>query len=425
MRPDVPVQAPADWVVRFEGVSKRFDSAATPRATTLRALFSRPSSAARAAAERSAITALSDVTFEVRDGEALGLVGRNGAGKSTLLKVLSRVTPPSSGVVRVRGVLASLLEVGTGFHPELTGRENVFLSGAVLGLSRAEVRRRFDEIVAFAEVGRFIDEPVKHYSSGMHVRLAFAVAAHLEPDILIVDEVLAVGDAAFQKKCVARMQALREAGRTMLFVSHNMAAVEALCTRAVWLEGGAVRQVGDVNEVVPAYMASLRDLAARPLAERTDRRGEGPLRVTAARLETVDGTATDVFRSGEPWRLRLNYEAPGLAKGAQLAPASLWVTVFTPLYSIAFSLSTELPKDRPGLPWPASGELVCTVPRLPLMPGQYTFNLYAEALGKVSDWVIDAGRFTVEAGNFFGSADGRLPPATHPSLLVDHQWTIG
>ncbi len=199
--------------------------------------------------------ALRDVSFEVAPGEVLGVIGRNGAGKSTLLKLLSRVTEPTSGEVRLRGRVASLLEVGTGFHPELTGRENIFLNGAILGMTRAEIRRKFDEIVAFAEVETFLDTPVKRYSSGMYVRLAFAVAAHLEPEILIVDEVLAVGDAAFQKKCLGKMKSVStDEGRTVLFVSHNMAAINSLCSRAILMEGGSITAMGPAPAVVRQYL---------------------------------------------------------------------------------------------------------------------------------------------------------------------------
>ena len=199
--------------------------------------------------------ALRDVSFEVAPGEVMGVVGRNGAGKSTLLKLLSRVTEPTAGEVRIRGRVASLLEVGTGFHPELTGRENIFLNGAILGMTRTEIRRKFDEIVAFAEVDQFLDTPVKRYSSGMYVRLAFAVAAHLEPEILIVDEVLAVGDAAFQKKCLGKMKRVStEEGRTVLFVSHNMTAINTLCSRAILMESGRVAAVGPAPSVVRQYL---------------------------------------------------------------------------------------------------------------------------------------------------------------------------
>ena len=204
------------------------------------------------------IWALKDVSFEVKQGEVVGVIGRNGAGKSTLLKILSRITEPSTGYAEIHGRVGSLLEVGTGFHPELTGRENISLNGAILGMSRADIARKFDEMVAFAEVERFIDTPVKHYSSGMYLRLAFAVAAHLEPEILVVDEVLAVGDAQFQKKCLGKMGEVASEGRTVLFVSHNMAAVERLCSRGVFLHNGAVLQHGSVDDTITAYLGHMK-----------------------------------------------------------------------------------------------------------------------------------------------------------------------
>jgi len=203
--------------------------------------------------------ALKDVSFDVQPGEVIGVIGRNGAGKSTLLKILSRITEPTSGEARIRGRVASLLEVGTGFHPELTGRENIFLNGAILGMTKAEIRSKFDEIVAFAEIEKFIDTPVKRYSSGMYVRLAFAVAAHLEPEVLIVDEVLAVGDAEFQSKCLGKMQNVASAGRTVLFVSHNMAAVRSLCGRGVLLENGSLKMTGSIDECVRVYLSKQHD----------------------------------------------------------------------------------------------------------------------------------------------------------------------
>ncbi len=226
------------------------------------------------------IWALRDVSCNIAQGEALGIIGRNGAGKSTLLKILSRVTGPTSGIVRARGRVASLLEVGTGFHQELSGRENIYLNGAILGMSRAEVRRKFDEIVAFAEIEKFLDTPVKRYSSGMYVRLAFAVAAHLEPEILVVDEVLAVGDAAFQKKCLGKMESVAGEGRTILFVSHNMAAIQALCDRAVLLEAGELITEGAVDEVIGCYLQrGQQTMQSASLADRADRRGNGQMRL--------------------------------------------------------------------------------------------------------------------------------------------------
>lgn len=260
-----------DIVIRAEGVAKKYliGHQAQPddsflgamiardtkgMARSARRLLDRKSAAAKDTVEE--LWALSNVSFEVKRGEVVGIIGRNGAGKSTLLKILSRITDPTEGRITVRGRLASLLEVGTGFHPELTGRENIFMNGAILGMSRTEIRSKFDEIVSFAEIERFLDTPVKRYSSGMYIRLAFAVAAQLEPEILIIDEVLAVGDAEFQRKCLGKMHDAAEHGRTVLFVSHNMAAVEKLCTRALLLESGRIRIDGSVREVLSDYLST-------------------------------------------------------------------------------------------------------------------------------------------------------------------------
>ena len=251
-------------IISAENVSKRYLIGHNVVDTTLRDRFSRairnagslfvPGSRASKATKEE-FWALKDVSFEVPRGQVLGIVGRNGAGKSTLLKVLSRITEPTSGRVRMRGSVASLLEVGTGFHPELSGRENVYLNGAILGMSRSEITRKFDEIVAFSEVERFLDTPVKHYSSGMYVRLAFAIAAHLEPDILIVDEVLAVGDAQFQKKCLNKVSEVTRSGeRTVLFVSHNSAALQSICTAGIWMKQGQLVFSGPINECLAAYL---------------------------------------------------------------------------------------------------------------------------------------------------------------------------
>ena len=248
-----------------EGLRHALQSAATAPFRALRSNF-RSSVPSSLPAPRSPLPvqseeffALKDVSFEVKRGEVLGIIGRNGAGKSTLLKILSRITDPSAGRIGIKGRVASLLEVGTGFHPELTGRENIFLNGAILGMSNAEVKRKFDEIVTFAEVEKFLDTPVKHYSSGMYVRLAFAVAAHLEPEILIVDEVLAVGDVEFQRKCLGKMGDIsHQSGRTVIFVSHNMAAVQSLCTSAIHLYEGRIVGMGSTKDVIPGYLTSQR-----------------------------------------------------------------------------------------------------------------------------------------------------------------------
>jgi lipopolysaccharide transport system ATP-binding protein len=257
----------------------------------------------RAATRRSTqeeFWALRDVSFEVREGERVGIIGRNGAGKSTLLKILSRITDPSAGSVRIRGRVASLLEVGTGFHPELTGRENIYLNGAIIGMSNAEITRRFDEIVAFAEVERFLDTPVKRYSSGMYVRLAFGVAAHLDSEILLVDEVLAVGDAAFQRKCMGRMDAVSRAGRTVLFVSHNMGAISSLCDRAILLDAGRVAHEGHAVETILRYYNQTGDSPFQCAFDRDDRYvGDGFAQLLEGAIETPDGKGAGQFDLGE------------------------------------------------------------------------------------------------------------------------------
>jgi len=257
------------------------------------------------------IWALRDISFEVKRGEILGIIGRNGAGKSTLLKVLSRVTAPTLGEAKVKGRIASLLEVGTGFHPELTGRENIFLNGVILGMTKDEIKRKFDEIVAFSEVEKFIDTPVKRYSSGMYVRLAFAVAAHLDPEILIVDEVLAVGDVSFQKKCLGKMSTVARGGRTVLFVSHNMAAVKALCSQALLLDEGALRRVGEVGAIVAAYLQGGRDSASeREWIDPTAAPGNEHIRLEFVRVHPPDGEPVITIDTGAVMEVGFyNFEA--------------------------------------------------------------------------------------------------------------------
>src|SRR4051812_16374251 len=257
------------------------------------------------------IAALDDVSLEVREGEVLGVIGRNGAGKSTLLKILSRITQPTSGRIRMRGRVGSLLEVGTGFHPELTGRENIFLNGAILGMPNREIARKFDQIVDFAEVERFLDTPVKRYSSGMYMRLAFAVASHLEPEIMIVDEVLAVGDAQFQKKCLGRMNDVSREGRTVLFVSHNMSAIKSLCTRGVLMEAGRVAYLGSIDETVNRYLSPGSGVARAgviPADAHRHRDVPDEARLTSVRLTTTDGTDVQQLFFGQPFRIAVACE---------------------------------------------------------------------------------------------------------------------
>jgi lipopolysaccharide transport system ATP-binding protein len=309
----------SDLAIRIENLGKRYRiGAAQARYKTLRETLSgaaaaplrRLRSLARgqpSEGARNTIWALRDLSFEIKRGEVVGIIGRNGAGKSTLLKVLSRITEPTEGYAELRGRVGTLLEVGTGFHPELTGRENIYLNGAILGMKRTETERKFDEIVAFAEVERFIDTPVKHYSSGMYLRLAFAVAAHLDPEILVVDEVLAVGDAQFQKKCLGKMEDVARQGRTVLFVSHNMAAVRSLCSQAILLKNGRREIAGSTDVVISHYLASsaseMTTTVALPRGAPDD-----PGEATSLHFYTLDGTPQAEFRLGEPWRIVLDFE---------------------------------------------------------------------------------------------------------------------
>ncbi len=300
----------SEIAVRVEGLSKQYRIGARLRSyetlrdqmvSTVKSMVglngygrAHPGSASGQAGGSDKFWALKDVSFEVKQGELLGIIGRNGAGKSTLLKILSRITEPTFGRIEINGRVSSLLEVGTGFHGELTGRENVYLNGTILGMKRAEIAKKFDEIVAFAEVEQFIDTPVKHYSSGMYLRLAFAVAAHLEPEILIVDEVLAVGDAAFQSKCLGKMAGVAQEGRTIFFVSHNMPAITRLCERAIYLDEGRLRYDGSAHEAVKAYMHSgLGCMSSREWSDGDKAPGGEIARLRAVRVRTEDGQCTD------------------------------------------------------------------------------------------------------------------------------------
>jgi len=315
--------------------------------------------------------ALKDISFEVKKGERIGIIGRNGAGKSTLLKLLSRITEPSTGCIELHGRVASLLEVGTGFHPELTGRENIYLNGAILGMGRAEIKQKFDEIVDFAEVEKFLDVPVKRYSSGMYVRLAFAVAAHLEPEILVVDEVLAVGDIEFQKKCIGKMNEVAKGGRTILFVSHNMQAINSLCSRAILLAQGCLYQDGPVGDVVQQYLLAGSKRDGEVLWGRHEKSlGDGLFHLKAMRLLKMGGEVSTQFRSDEPIRIQMEFELielpPNLVVGYDLCtPEGLVV------YRCYHNDSTQA--DWPALT-KGYNRLEHTIPLGLLNAGSFTVN---------------------------------------------------
>jgi lipopolysaccharide transport system ATP-binding protein len=317
--------------------------------------------------------ALEDVSFEVNEGEVVGIIGRNGAGKSTLLKILSRITEPTRGRAEIFGRVGALLEVGTGFHAELTGRENIFLSGAILGMRRAEIDRKFDEIIAFAELERFLDTPVKRYSSGMYMRLAFAVAAHLEPEILLVDEVLAVGDAAFQKKCLGKMEQVSGQGRTVFFVSHNTQAVRQLCTRGILLEHGRVVADGPTDSTLAVYNQRLREMrvdAETGVNNPENRRGSGAVRFTAVSVEDLDGNERYTFAMGDTIRLRLSFISHAPMRG---------LAIFVALRS---GLSREIITSARHVVTQASvapgteSTVIVDLPNVYIRPGEYPLYLH-------------------------------------------------
>jgi lipopolysaccharide transport system ATP-binding protein len=329
--------------------------------------------------DKNSVWALKDVSLEVKQGEILGIVGRNGAGKTTLLKILSRITEPTSGRAELRGRVGSLLEVGTGFHPELTGRENIFLNGAILGMSRQEIQRKFDEIVDFAEIARFIDTPLKRYSTGMGTRLAFAVAAHMDPEILLVDEVLAVGDIGFRKKCLGKMQDVTEKGRTVLFVSHDMNAIRRLCQSAVWLDQGEVQAAGEVQEVVAKYEASFKgsngQMACRVARERPP---DSPKFFSWVALAGAGGAPVTVFNFGETLRLTLGMTGRSPHKTHYV---EWFLLERTQGHHVAWGAThAQLEGDVPG----ETAEISFSIGPLPLAEGQYYFSLVMGVPGVVN-----------------------------------------
>lgn len=396
---------------RIGALRQRYFSARESFMNSLAAPFRR-----RTKSSRSEIWALRDLNFSVHPGEVLGIIGRNGAGKSTLLKILSRVTRPTSGRVELYGRVSSLLEVGTGFHPELTGRENIFLNGAILGMTRAEVKRLFDSIVAFAEIEPFIDTAVKHYSSGMYVRLAFAVGAHLDPDVLIVDEVLSVGDTQFQRKCLGVMDQVAQGGRTVIFVSHNLSAVSHFCRRGIVLDQGRIQFDGSQTEAVAHYLTGYNERVS--LRDRTDRAGSGRVKVVAISVRDSQGFELSQAVSGQEIDICLHYET---AKGFQSSKVIAGICIKTQLDAPVFLQHNRLTRDE----WstlPDRGSFICRIPKLPLPASKYRLTFSLMEAGEYLDTMDNAFELTVADGDFFGT--GEVPPATHGSCLVDARWRV-
>ncbi len=427
----------SDLAIRVENLSKQYTLVATRfhhdtlremLAHGLRSLFSRNGLRSSVHGLRSSVPgqpstlwALNDVSFEVRHGEVLGIIGRNGAGKSTLLKILSRIVEPTCGRAEILGRVGSLLEVGTGFDRELTGRENIYLNGAMLGMKKAEIDRKFDEIVEFSGMDKFIDTPVKRYSSGMYVRLAFGVAAHLEPEILIVDEVLAVGDAAFQKKCLGKMEEVSKGGRTVLFVSHNMAAIENLCRKAILLDAGAILLQGDPSQLINRYLREgvPSSLEGTGLADRKDRAGSGAIRLTSFHVEDPQGNRLAAARSGMDivlvfgFRCRDEENPKKVDIGFSIGDGSNQLLFV--LYSSYVRQTFESV--------PPTGEFRCSVQRLPLCPGRYRVGARLTIGGEEVDWPQNGiGYLEVENGDFYGTGNKGFEGST--PFLVSGKWSV-
>jgi lipopolysaccharide transport system ATP-binding protein len=407
--------------VDIRGLSKRYRLGRAEHHQMLRErlveMLRRPFASA---SESEFIWALRDVSFSAEEGEVIGILGRNGAGKSTLLKILSRITYPTSGHVKVNGRVASLLEVGTGFHDELTGRENIYLNGSILGMRKREVEERFDAIVDFSGVEQFIDTPIKRYSSGMRLRLGFAVAAHLEPDVLIVDEVLAVGDAGFQKKCIQAMEGLRKGGRTVLFVSHNLAAVENLCSRGIWIDAGKLRMDGDTNQVITAYMGSFAgdQVSGLDLRDAQNRLGSGEIRYTRLEYLGADGTPCAMVRCGDPLTLRFHYHAE-----KTIRDPSFGFRLFTELGTLItesghWMHGIHIPRVGPG-----DGYIDLEIDSLNLIAGRYTFSLWITAHGgkPVYDGDVRVG-LDVELTDIYKS--GQMLDSRFGLMYFPQRWRV-
>jgi lipopolysaccharide transport system ATP-binding protein len=358
------------------------------------------------------IWALKDISFEIRAGEVVGIIGRNGAGKSTLLKILSRITEPTKGYADLYGRVGSLLEVGTGFHPELTGRENIFLNGAILGMTRVEIRRKFDAIVDFAEIEKFIDTPVKHYSSGMYVRLAFSVAAHLDPEILLVDEVLAVGDLAFQRKSLGKMDDVANQGRTVIFVSHNMGLIQTLCHRGIFLQDGQIHADGPIEQAIESYIHSLEEAEENDLRDRVDRKGHGHSRLIGIDVNGGSNGKPGAIRSGSYTKFVVSYDRilPGMACN---------IFIFDSIGQPVTNFESRVRSSEDIITPSETQRFICEVDELMLRPGRYRVDLALIGDSVLQDYI--------EAATLFNVGDGQIqgrPAPTHKKFRVfmPHRW---
>jgi lipopolysaccharide transport system ATP-binding protein len=410
-------------VISVDKLSKQYRIGRTKQDTTLRESLSNLVTMAflRKKSQEETIWALRDVAFSMERGETVGIIGRNGAGKSTLLKILSKITYPTSGAVRVNGKVAALLEVGTGFHQELTGRENIYMNGSILGMRKKEVDRKLEAIIEFSGVEKFLDTPIKRYSSGMRLRLGFAVAAHLDPDIMIVDEVLAVGDAAFQKKCLNAMENLRAAARTVLFVSHNLAAVENLCRRCIWIDGGQVRMDGESRPVIEAYMGSMTGTktVSADLDDVQNRRGNGKIRYRAVEFLSPGGTSQRIVRSGDAVTMRFYYSV-----SEPIGFPSFGFRMYTDMGTLVTDTSTWHHGIAIPLLEPGEGHLDLEIDCLNLLPAKYTLSLWLTDMvgGVVYDNVEHGVTVEVETADIYQS--GRDIDSRCGIVFFPQKWNL-
>lgn len=361
--------------------------------------------------------ALNDVSFDVQEGEVVGIIGRNGAGKSTLLKILSRITDPTSGRAVIRGRVSSLLEVGTGFHPELSGRDNIYMNGTILGMTKREVDRKFDEIVDFSGVEKFLDTPVKRYSSGMQVRLAFSVAAHLEPEVLVIDEVLAVGDMEFQNRCLGRMRDVAQSGRTVLFVSHNLEAVKALCSRVILLKDGSVWANGSPEKYIPSYIRSMKENTESNLESRTDRIGSGAVKLINFTWKDGSGNSVDSVSVGDELWSCLEF---GMENSFSRL-SHIGIDCFCEDGTKAFHIDSNM-KNHALSQLKSHRKIYVNFPRIPLTPGDYHIDVRVFVDRSLADRLEGVAMLRVLNGDFYGT--GSITKARGGAVLIDHEWRL-
>jgi lipopolysaccharide transport system ATP-binding protein len=412
-------------IIKVEGLSKKYllNKNSIQKSDTLYGSFINGLKNAKSLTQKTQTEefwALKDVSFEIEQGDRVGVIGRNGAGKSTLLKILSRITPPTKGRIEVTGRLASLLEVGTGFHGDLSGRENIYLNGSILGMTKHEIDSKFDEIVTFAEIEKFLDTPVKRYSSGMYVRLAFAVAAHLEPEILIVDEVLAVGDAAFQKKCMGKMKDVStNEGRTILFVSHNMAAIQNLCDKCIYMKNGELIDFNTTELVTPKYLLSSKASSTIILADRSDRMGNGAVRFQTIIYKDSNGNIITNAQCGSSLNIELTIAAnPKFDLSYLLISIGIDDEYGQRIALLSNNSTNEIFENF------NEGVFIVKIhiPVLPLKSGSYTLTLFSSVNGEIADWMQEATVLHVESGDFFKT--GKLPEESQGSFYINHNFSI-